>query len=82
MNARRTLLILGAVILVLLCATVALAIFFHKKLETEKNQAKTANARNARWTKKDQSDQPEPEQEIKEPDLKLEEEKYVVGITS
>jgi hypothetical protein len=68
MNARRTLLILGAVALVLISAVVALAVYFHRQMEIEKNQAKTAKAREARWSRKSEDDaqstaasEPEPE---------------------
>lgn len=42
---------MGAVALVLVACLTALAIFFHKREESEKNRARTSPARSARWSK-------------------------------
>lgn len=49
MNARRTIAILGACALLFLVACVAVAVFFHRQMEVEKNRAKTEPARAKRW---------------------------------
>jgi len=52
MNARKIIFILGSIILALIAALVAVAVFSHKKMESERNQAKTAPARARRWAEK------------------------------
>lgn len=52
MNARKTILFLGIIALVALAVLVAVSIFFHSKLEKEKNKSKTDKAREARWKDK------------------------------
>lgn len=54
MNARRLLLILGIIALVLIGAVVTVAIVLHKKMESEKNRTRTQAARTAPRKPKDQ----------------------------
>lgn len=57
MNARKVMFILGAILLALVAALVAVALFSHKKMETEKNRTRTQAARSVRHdpTRKEES---------------------------
>lgn len=68
MNAKRFILVVGSIALLLLMATVAAALFFVHKLETEKNQARTAKAREARHRQERTVEQPREEVDLKETD--------------
>lgn len=48
MNARKVIFIMGAILLALVAALVTVALFSHKKMESEKNRLKTEPARRAR----------------------------------
>lgn len=70
MNARKVILVLGVLLLALIAALVAFALFSHKKMEGEKNAAKTAPARARRWAEKEfLADVPKIETEIIVPDV-------------
>lgn len=63
MNARRIILILGALAALLIVAVVTVAVLLHRKMEVEKNQAKTAPARAARAEKRTQTPESKPDDE-------------------
>lgn len=48
MNVRKAILVLGILATCLVAAIVAIAVLAHRKVELERNQARTANARAAR----------------------------------
>lgn len=71
MNARKTILVLGSVALVIVGALIAFAIFAHAKFEKESNRERTAKAREARHKRPDQQSQ---QQQQIEADEEVEEE--------
>jgi hypothetical protein len=56
MNARRAIVILGAVAVLLITALVTVAVLLHRKEEVEKNRAKTAPARARRHEPKPETE--------------------------
>jgi hypothetical protein len=56
MNARKALFVLGGLIIALIVAVVAVALFTIHKMESEKNRAKTEKARQRRWANPQESE--------------------------
>lgn len=72
MNARKVMFILGAILLALVAAFVAVALFSHKKMETEKNRTRTEAARKVRHEPSRKEESSIQVDEQKEPGLKEE----------